>query len=46
MESKLEDTVDYLQFVDCILDAVKQNEEQWDRPQKQQEEVYFGLPIH
>ena len=27
MESKLEDTVNYLQFVDCILDAVEQNKE-------------------
>ena len=26
-ESKLEGTVNYLQFVDCALDAAKQNEE-------------------
>ena len=27
MESKLEGTVNYLPFVDCTLDAAKQNEE-------------------
>ena len=29
MESKLEGTVNYLQFVDYTLDAAKQNEESW-----------------
>ena len=42
MESKLEGTVNYLQFVDCTLDAAKENEE----PQEQQEEAYLGLPIY
>ena len=37
MESKLEDAVTYLQFVDCTLDAAKQNEEPQDRPLQQQE---------
>ena len=46
MESKLHATVNYLQFVDCILDAAKQNKEPYDRPPKQQEEVYLGLPIY
>ena len=32
MESKLEGTVNYLQFVYCTLDAAKQNEELQDRP--------------
>ena len=40
MESKLEGTVNYQQFVDCTLDAAKQNEEPQDRPQNQQEEAY------
>ena len=46
METKLKGTVNYLQFIDCTLDAVKQNEEQQDRPPKQQEEAYLGLPIY
>ena len=46
MESKLEDTVNYLQFVDCSLDAAKENEEPQDRPLKQQEEAYLGLPTY
>ena len=46
MESKLEDTVTYLQFVDCTLDAAKQNEESQDRTPKQQGEAYLGLPIY
>ena len=37
MEIKLEGTVNYLQFVDCTLDVVKQTEEPWDRPSKLQE---------
>ena len=32
MESKLEDTVNYCQYVDCTLDAAKQNEDLQDRP--------------
>ena len=32
MESKIEDTVNYFQFVDCPLDAAKQNGELHDRP--------------
>ena len=28
------------------LDAAKSNEELQDRPQKQQEETYVGLPTH
>ena len=32
MKNKLEGTVKYLQFVVCILDAAKQNEELQDRP--------------
>ena len=46
MESKLEGTVNYLQFVDCTLDAAKQIEESWDRLPKQQEKAYLGLPIY
>ena len=42
MESKLEGTVNCLQFVDCILDAAKQNKEPHDMPPKQQEEAYLG----
>ena len=37
MESKLEGTVNYLQFVACNLDAAKQNEEPQDKLPKQQE---------
>ena len=36
MESKLESTVNYLQFVECTLDAGKQNEELQNRPPQQQ----------
>ena len=46
MESKLEGTVTYLQFVGCTLDAAKQNEEPQDRPPKQKKEAYLGLPIY
>ena len=46
MESKLEGTVNYLQFVDCTPDAAKQNEKPQDRPPKQQEEAYLGLSIY
>ena len=46
MESKLEGTVNYLQFVDCILDEAKQNEELYDRTPKQKEGACLGLPIH
>ena len=38
--------VNYLQVIDCAPDAAKFNEELQDRPQKQQEETYAGLPIH
>ena len=46
MESKLESTVNYVQFVDCTLDAAKQNKEPQERPPKKQEEAYLGLPIY
>ena len=46
MESKLEGTVTYLQFVDYTLDAAKKDEKPQDRQPKQQEEAYLGLPIH
>ena len=46
MESELEGSINHLQFVDCILNAAKQNEEPQDRPPKQQEEAYLGLPIY
>ena len=46
MKSKLEGTVNYLQFIDCTLDTEKQNEEPQDKPPKQQEEAYLGLPIY
>ena len=32
MESTPERAVNYLQFIDCTLDATKQNEELQDRP--------------
>ena len=35
-----------LRVIDCTHDAAKQNEELQDRPPKQQEETYVGLPIH
>ena len=38
--------VNYLQFIDCTHDAVKQNEESQDIPPMQQEETYLGLPIY
>ena len=38
--------VNYFQFIDCTHDAVKQYEEPLDRPPKQQEETYLGLPIY
>ena len=46
MESKLESTVNYLQFVDCTLDAEKQNEKPQNGPPKQQDKAYLGLPIY
>ena len=46
MESMLEGTVNYLQFVYCTLDTAKQNEEPQDRPPKQKEEAYLGLSIY
>ena len=39
-------TVNYLLLIDCTHDAAKYNEELQDRPPKQQEEIYVGLPIH
>ena len=39
-------TVNYLQVIDCTHDTAKYNEELQDRPPKQQEETYVGLPIH
>ena len=38
--------VNYLQFIDCIHDAVKQTEESQDRTPKQQEEAYLGVPVY
>ena len=38
-------TVNYLRVIDCTHDAAKYNEELQDRPPKQQEENYVGLPI-
>ena len=32
--------------IDCTHDAAKYNEDLQDRPPKQQEEIYVGLPIH
>ena len=37
--------VNYLQVIDCTHDAATYNEELQDRPPKQQEETYVGLPI-
>ena len=45
MESKPVRAVNYLRFVDCTLDAEKQNEELQDRPPQSQEKAYLGLPI-
>ena len=39
-------TVNYLRVIDCTHDAAKYTEELQDRPPKQQEETYVGLPIH
>ena len=39
-------TVHYLLVVDCTHDAAKYNEELQDRPPKQHEEAYVGLPIY
>ena len=38
-------TVNYLRVTDCTHDAAKHNEGLQDRPQKQQEKPYVGLPI-
>ena len=46
MESMREGSVNYLQFVDCTLDAAKQKEEPQDRPPKQQDEAYLVLPVY
>ena len=46
MKSKIEITVNCLQFIDCTLDAAKQNEEPQDRSQKKQEEAYLSIPIY
>ena len=40
MKSKPEGIVNYLRFIDFILDAAKQNEELQDRPPQWQEEAY------
>ena len=39
-------TVNYLRVIDCTHDAAKYNEELQERPAKQQEETYIGLPMH
>ena len=44
MKSLLVATVKYIQFVDCVLDAVNHNEELQNWP-LQQEEAYLDLPI-
>ena len=44
MKSKLKSTVKYLQFVDCTLDAAKENDASQDMPPPKQEKAYFGLP--
>ena len=46
MENKLEGKVNHLQFIDCAIDAAKQNKEPQDRPPKQQEKAYLGLSIY
>ena len=46
MRIKLESTVNYLQFVDYVFHAAKQNEEPSDWQPKQPEEAYLGLPIY
>ena len=46
MESMLEGTVIYLQFVDYILDAAKKNKEPEGRTPKQQEKYYLGKYIY
>ena len=38
--------VNYPRVIDCTHDAAKYNEELQDKPPKQQEETYVGLPIH
>ena len=45
MQSTSERAVNYLQFVDCALDAAKQNEELKNMLPQQQEEAYLGLPL-
>ena len=45
MESKPKRAINYLRFVDCTLDAAKQNEVLQDRHPQRQEEAYLGLPI-
>ena len=46
MESKLKGTVNYLQNIDCTIDAPKQNEEsQNSSPVQQQQEAYLDLPL-
>ena len=45
IESKLEGTVNYLQVVDCILDAAKQNETLQGRLLHEHEEAYLCLLI-
>ena len=39
-------TFNYLLVIDYTHDTAKYNEELQDRPPKQQEETYEGLPIH
>ena len=42
MESKLEDTINYLILVDCTLDAAKQNEDIQVRTLQEKEEAYLS----
>ena len=39
-------TVNYLRGFDCTHDAAKYNKELQNRPPKQQEKTYVGLPTH
>ena len=45
MDRKLASSVNYLQYIVCFYNAAKLKELE-DRPPKQQEETYLGLPIY
>ena len=42
-ESKLVSAVNYLPFIGSTHNAVRQNEEPYNKPPKQQERAYLGL---